>query len=53
MLFIDPDSCIDCQACTAECPTGAIFFEEDVPEQESGFIELNAEMAAKCPVIVA
>jgi len=31
MLYIDPDTCIDCGACVPECPFGAIFPEDEVP----------------------
>ena len=51
MLFIDPDSCIDCTACVTECPTQAIFAEHDVPEPWHDYISLNAEMAAIRPPI--
>ena len=51
MLFIDPDHCIDCDACRAECPVEAIFPEWEVPEVWKDFIELNREMAATCPPI--
>jgi ferredoxin len=51
MLYIDPDSCVDCDACRPECPVEAIYFEDNVPAAERPFIELNAEMAAKCPPI--
>src|SRR6188768_3420428 len=30
-LSIDPDECIDCTLCVAECPVEAIFAEDDVP----------------------
>jgi ferredoxin len=52
MLFIDPDHCIDCDACISECPVEAIFFEDNVPEEWKGYIALNAEMSKKCPQIV-
>jgi ferredoxin len=52
MLFIHPDECVDCDACRPECPVGAIFPEEDVPEEWKDFIDLNREMAANCPSIV-
>jgi ferredoxin len=32
MLVIDPDECIDCTLCVAECPVDAIFAEDDVPD---------------------
>jgi len=31
MVYIDPDTCIDCGACIPECPFGAIFPEDEVP----------------------
>ncbi len=31
MVYIDPDTCIDCGACVPECPFGAIFPEDEVP----------------------
>jgi ferredoxin len=52
MLFIDPDSCIDCDACVPECPVAAIFYEDNVPEASTQFVALNREMAAVCPPIV-
>lgn len=51
MLYIDPEACIDCFACLPECPVGAIFHEDDVPEKWHGYIALNAELAATAPVI--
>ena len=40
-LVIDPDECIDCGACIAECPVEAIFADTDVPEEEEAWIEKN------------
>ncbi len=31
-FYIDPETCIDCGACIPECPFGAIFPENEVPE---------------------
>ena len=45
MLVIDPDECIDCTLCVAECPVEAIFAEDDVPADQKDFIALNAELA--------
>jgi len=42
-LYIEPDECIDCGACESECPVGAIFFEEDVPEEYQKSIALNRD----------
>ncbi|QDU95157.1 ferredoxin family protein [Lignipirellula cremea] len=52
MLFIDPDSCIECDACAAECPTEAIYHEDNVPAPWREFIALNAQMVETCPVIL-
>ena len=30
-FYIDPETCIDCDACTPECLFGAIFIEDEVP----------------------
>lgn len=51
MLYINPDECIDCEACVPECPVEAIFHEDDVPAEMKEFIQLNADMAPKCPSI--
>jgi ferredoxin len=45
MLYIDPEECIDCDACAPECPVGAIFAEPDVPQAWMQYIQLNAERA--------
>jgi ferredoxin len=50
-LVIDPDECIDCTLCVAECPAEAIFAEDDVPEAQRSFIALNAELAKNWPVL--
>lgn len=51
MLTIDPEHCIDCEACVPECPVEAIFYEDNVPEPWREYIALNAEQSAKLPVI--
>ena len=42
-MFIDPDECIDCSACVAECPVAAIYAEDDVPEIHRDDILRNAK----------
>ena len=44
-LVIDPDECIDCTLCVAECPVEAIYAEDDVPADQQSFKALNAELA--------
>lgn len=51
-LVIDPDECIDCTLCVAECPAEAIFAEDDVPSAQHDFIALNAELAKQWPAII-
>ncbi len=51
MLVIHPDECIDCALCEPECPVEAIFSEDEVPEDQTVFIELNAELADIWPNI--
>lgn len=51
MLVIDPDECIDCTLCEPECPVEAIFSEDELPEGQTEFLELNAELSQDWPVI--
>lgn len=50
-LAIDPDECIDCALCEPECPAEAIYSEDELPDNQAEFLEINAEMAAKWPNI--
>ena len=51
MLVIDPDECIDCTLCEPECPVEAIVSEDEIPDGQENFLELNTELAALWPVI--
>lgn len=51
-LVIDPEECIDCSLCVAECPAGAIYAADDLPEDQKQFIALNAELAKQWKSIV-
>ena len=42
MLYIDPDECIDCDACVEACPVDAITSEDQVPPEWERYIEINA-----------
>ena len=41
-LYIDPDECIDCGACEPACPVTAIFAEDDVPDGQKEYTEIDA-----------
>ena len=44
-LVIDPVECIDCALCEPECPVDAIFAEDEIPEGQENFLELNEELS--------
>ena len=50
-LVIHPDECIDCALCEPECPVNAIFSEDELPDDQQDFLEINAELAEKWPNI--
>ena len=49
MLYINPENCIDCNACVEECPVEAIYADVDVPEKWENYTQLNEK---KCDLIV-
>lgn len=49
-LLINPDTCIDCDACLPECPVEAIFSDMSIPEEYLDWLEKNAE-AENYPII--
>jgi ferredoxin len=51
-LVIDPEECIDCTLCVAECPVEAIYAEDDVPDDQRAYIALNAQLATEWKVII-
>jgi ferredoxin len=52
-LVIHPDECIDCGACVPECPTEAIFDEQELPAKWAEYVEINARLALEWPNITA
>ncbi len=51
-LVIAPHFCIDCALCVSACPVKAIYAEADVPQDQRGFIALNAELAEAWELII-
>ena len=52
-LYINPDTCIDCNACVSECPVDAIYAETEVPDHLQEWIARNAAEAEKLPTLLA
>jgi ferredoxin len=46
MLYIDPEECIDCDACVEACPVDACFAEDQLPEEWTSYIQINADYFA-------
>ncbi|TNE72623.1 ferredoxin family protein [bacterium] len=46
-LVIDPNECIDCDACASECPVEAIYPDDEVPAKWEHYIEWNERLADK------
>ena len=44
-MVINPDECIDCGLCEPECPIDAIFSEDEIPEGQRVFLELNRDLS--------
>ena len=51
MLYINPETCIDCDVCVAQCPVEAIYPDDQVPEQWASYTELNAVESENHPII--
>tara|TARA_B110000503_G_scaffold57388_1_gene91955 strand:+ start:3906 stop:4235 length:330 start_codon:yes stop_codon:yes gene_type:complete len=52
MLVINPDECIDCGVCVAECPVDAIFADVDLEEPDrSKWIAINTRYSDEWPNI--
>ncbi|NQY51654.1 MAG: ferredoxin family protein [Piscirickettsiaceae bacterium] len=50
-LVIDPYECIDCTLCEPSCPAEAIFFEDDLPDNQKKFVGINEELSSVWPVL--
>ena len=51
MLVINPDECIDCALCEPECPVDAIYADDELPEDQQEFLEINADLSQQWEVI--
>ena len=51
MVYINPDTCVNCDACVPACPVEAIFSEENLPARYQEWIEINKEGSTKYPII--
>lgn len=51
ILYINPDTCVNCDACVPACPVEAIFSEENLPAKFQAYLEINTKGAASHPVI--
>ena len=43
MLYIHPEECVDCGACEPVCPVEAIYYEDDLPEDQEEYLDINAQ----------
>jgi NAD-dependent dihydropyrimidine dehydrogenase PreA subunit len=41
-LYINPNECVDCGACKLICEAGAIYYESELPEDETQHLGDNA-----------
>jgi len=54
MTYVVTETCIKCKYtdCVDVCPVEAIFAEDDVPDSQREFIQMNAELAKVWPPII-
>src|SRR3954468_18288901 len=51
MVYINPDTCVNCDACVAACPVHAIYSEENLPSQYQPYIQINTDGSTAHPII--
>lgn len=44
-IVINPEECIDCSICVAECPVNAIVGEHELPPGQAHFLEINRRLS--------
>ncbi|TDZ44000.1 FAD-dependent oxidoreductase [Mycobacteroides franklinii] len=52
MLYIDPDTCVDCGACVEACPVDAIYHEDELPDDQTPYREINADYFVGQPLAI-
>lgn len=50
-LYIDPATCIDCQACMDECPIDAVHADYDLPDGYGDLLAINADYFRDNPIV--
>ena len=48
-LYINADTCIDCDACVEACPVDACFAEDQLPEEWVKYTQINLEYYTRRP----
>jgi ferredoxin len=51
MVYINPDTCVNCDACVPSCPVEAIYSDENLPKQYAHYVQINLEGASANPVL--
>ena len=51
MVYINPDTCVNCDACVPSCPVNAIYSEESLPAKYQAYLQMNADGSRGNPVI--
>jgi ferredoxin len=51
MLYINPDTCVNCDACVPACPVEAIYSEENLPASYQQWLQINIEGSRNHPIL--
>ncbi len=51
MVYINPDTCVNCDACVPSCPVEAIYSEETLPESMKAYIAINTDGSKTHPMV--
>ncbi len=50
-VYINPDTCVNCDACVPACPVETIYSEENLPSQYQSYVQINIDGSNANPVI--